>query len=198
MSLKENIDMVKDELNSEEKLFENSVKFEYFVKKYKNIMIASGVVIALAVGGNTFLDMQEAKRVTKANEIFLKLQQTPNDKQLESELKSTDETLFNAYALSNAIANSDIVELNKLATSKSSIISDLATYQSASISKKLASLESYTLSQNAIYKDLAIVEIAVLLIKEGKVKEAHEKLKKIQADSAMYQIARTLLHYKVA
>ena len=47
MSLKDNIEMVKEELNSEEKFFERSVITERFVKKYKNAIIASVVVIVL-------------------------------------------------------------------------------------------------------------------------------------------------------
>jgi hypothetical protein len=38
LSLKENINMVREELNSEEKFFEKAVITEKFVKKYKNLL----------------------------------------------------------------------------------------------------------------------------------------------------------------
>ena len=37
VSLKENIEMVKNELNSEEQFFEKAVQTERFVKKYKKV-----------------------------------------------------------------------------------------------------------------------------------------------------------------
>jgi len=47
LSLKENIGMVKEELTAEEQFFEKAVVTERFVKKYKNVMIGSLVVIVL-------------------------------------------------------------------------------------------------------------------------------------------------------
>jgi len=45
LSLKNNIEMVKEELNSEEKFFEKAVITEKFVKKYKNLLIGSVIAI---------------------------------------------------------------------------------------------------------------------------------------------------------
>ena len=62
LSLKENIDMVKQELNSEEKFFEKAVITEKFVKKYKNMMIASVVAIVVLVAANIGYEANEASK----------------------------------------------------------------------------------------------------------------------------------------
>ena len=48
MSIKENVDYIKSELSSEEKLLEGFVKSERFFKKYKNLLIA--LVVAIVLG----------------------------------------------------------------------------------------------------------------------------------------------------
>jgi hypothetical protein len=84
-----------------------------------------------------------------------------------------------------------------LASSSDAIISDLAKYELAAISADSAKLQSYTASQHAIYKDLAMVESALLLMKEGKTEQAHQKLSLVSESSSMYKVARSLMHYGV-
>lgn len=48
MSIKENVDYIKSELSSEEKLLEGFVKSERFFKKYKNLLIA--LIVAIVIG----------------------------------------------------------------------------------------------------------------------------------------------------
>jgi hypothetical protein len=196
LSLKENIDLVKQELNSEEKIFESTVKAEYFLKKYKNKLIGAGVVVALLVGGSVAYKAYEVKRVNDANMVFLELLQDENSDK-KDELKSLAPSLYEAYQLSRAVANGDQNELDALKSSKNRVIADLATYQKATLSKDVKLLDNYTYEQNAIYKDFAIIESAFLLIKESKIKEAKEKLRSISIESPMYKISRLLLHYKV-
>jgi hypothetical protein len=50
LSLKENIQAVKDELNSEEKFFENAIRTERFVKKYQKPLIAAVVALVIGLG----------------------------------------------------------------------------------------------------------------------------------------------------
>jgi hypothetical protein len=195
LSLKENIDLVKQELNSEEKIFESTVKAEYFVKKYKNKLIGAAVFFALLVGGNVAYKAYEIKRVNEANEAFLALLKDANSDK-KDQLKSLAPELYEAYQLSAAIANGDQNILETLKSSKSKIISDMAAYQKATLSEDIKLLDDYTYAQDAIYKDFAIVESAFLLIKTDKIKEAKEKLRSISIESPMYKISRLLLHYK--
>ena len=78
--------------------------------------------------------------------------------------------------------------------SKALLVSDLATYELANNAKLL---NDYALKQNSIYRDLASVQSAILLIKDSKIDEAQTKLLKITEDSSLYKIAQALLHYGV-
>lgn len=196
MSLKENIDLVKQELNSEEKIFESTVKAEYFLKKYKNKLIGAGVLLVLLVGGNVTYNAYEVKRISEANAVFLSLLQE-EDSAKKDELKSLAPSLYEAYQLSRAVADGNQNDLDTLKSSKNRVVADLATYEKATLSKDVKLLDNYTYEQNAIYKDFAIIESAYLLIKENKIKEAKEKLRSISIESPMYKISRLLLHYKV-
>ena len=77
------------------------------------------------------------------------------------------------------------------------MIADLATYGVASATKDVTALNSYAMKENAIYKDLAIVQEAVMLMQSQKVDKAHEKLSQISVQSPLSQVANALMHYGV-
>ncbi|MFK5938032.1 MAG: hypothetical protein QM497_06485 [Sulfurimonas sp.] len=197
MSLKQDIEMVKEELNSEEKFFEKAVITEKFVKKYKNLMIASVVGIVVLVGANIGYTINKQNRLDAANAALVKLTSEPSNAIVTAELKNLSPALYDVWQYSQAVANKDLVSFERLKSSKSVLISDLATYNLASESKDLSALSAYTLQQNAIYKDLAQIQAAVLLMNSSKMNEAHEKLSMISIDSPLAQVANALMHYGV-
>jgi len=73
----------------------------------------------------------------------------------------------------------------------------LATYGVASATKDEKALNEYALQEDAIYKDLAIVQSAVILMQEEKINKAHEKLSQISVQSPLAQVANALMHYGV-
>ncbi len=197
MSLKNDIDRVKEELNSEEKFFEKAVITEKFVKKYKNIMIASFVAVVLFVVGNITYEVNKQNTKDAANATLLELMKDPSNEIELSKLESLSPALYDVWIYSQAIANKDIVALENLKNSKTMLLDDLATYEVASHSSDLSKLDAYTLKQNAIYKDLAQLQSAVLLIEKGQAQQAHEKLSLITVDSPLAQVAKSLMHYGV-
>ena len=194
LSLKNDIEMVKEELNSEEKFFEKAVITEKFVKKYKNIIVGSLVVIFVAVSANISYSIYKQNKISSANEALSKLQKNPQNAQALSELKASSGTLYDVWSYSQAISNKDTKALKELTKSKTMLISDLASYE---LANNATSLNEYALKQNAIYKDLAIVQSAVFLMRESKVDEAREKLQSISVNSSLYKIADALLHYGI-
>ncbi|MDT8337655.1 MAG: hypothetical protein RQ763_00505 [Sulfurimonas sp.] len=194
MSLKENINMVKEELNSEEKFFEKAVMTEKFVKKYKNVMIASVVAIVLVVGANIVYNINEEGKVSAANAVLLKLQSDPSDAATLSELKKLSPNLHDVWLYSQAIANSDIELLKGLKSSDAMIITDLAKYE---LAQDTAALEEYASKQNAIYRDLALVKSAVMLLNENKADKAKTVLSKVSAESSLNELVSVLKHYGV-
>ena len=185
MSLKENINMVKEELNSEEKFFEKAVITEKFVKKYKNIMIGVVVAIVIGVSANMLYTSNEDSRITAANDALSKLIKDSKDSNSLSQLKTLSPNLYDVYMYSQNEA---------IKNSKALIINDLNTYSAA---KDATSLDEYASKQDAIYRDLALVQSAVMLINENKLEEAHDKLSKVSKDSSLSKIASALAHYGV-
>jgi len=194
LSLKENISMVKEELNSEEKFFEKAVMTEKFVKKYKKIMIASVAAIVIFVGANLAYDANENSKVTAANIALSKLQIDPQDTNAVNELKTLTPSLYDVWIFSQAVANKDIQAIKNLKDSKTLIVSDLVKYE---LAEDAASLEEYASKQDAIFRDLALVRSAVMLINVNKIDEAHNKLLKISKESSLSKLASALLHYGV-
>lgn len=194
MSIKNDIEMVKEELSSEEKFFERSVITERFIKKYKGIMITSVVAIIILVGANIAYELNEEATSVAANETLLELQKDASNTEAISKLQTLSPTLYDAYLYSIALADKDLSSFKKLKSSESSIIADLADYES---SKTIEELDAYSLKEDAIYKDLARIQSAILLLEKGNTNKAHEKLLLISDTSSFNATAKALLHYGV-
>jgi len=186
--------MVREELTSEEKFFEKSVITERFIKKYKKVIIGGVLSIVVLVGANIAYEANKESTAIAANEALSELNSdSTNDKAL-ARLKSLSPALHDAYLYSKAIADKDMKTIESLKSSKDTIVSDLASYESA---QDISQLESYSLSQDSIYKDLAQVQSAIILMNEGKTQKAHEKLLLISDSSSLSNVAKALLHYGV-
>ena len=197
MSLKNDIDMVKEELNSEEKFFEKAVMTEKFVKKYKNTMIVSLVVVVLFIAANIAYEVNKQSTLDAANATLLELKNDSKNEAALARLESLSPVLYDVWLYSQAVVNKDVATLEALKKSKTTLVSDLASYELAVESKDLSTLDSYALKQESIYKDLARLQSAVLLIENGKTEEAHQKLSLITVDSPLAQVAASLMHYGV-
>ena len=197
LSFKDNISMVKDELNAEEKFFENAVKTERFFNKYKKQLMLLAIAVAVAVSGNVAYEYIKTSKAQSANAAFLILQSNSDDKQALADLKDNDPKLYDLYMLSNAIKKGDLKALEELKSSKALAVSDLATYHLASLQKNLNGLNTYANDENAIDKDMALTQSAVLLMEQNKIEEADRKLASVPSNSPVYSVAKSLMHYGV-
>lgn len=197
MSLKDNIGMVKEELTSEEKFFEKAVVTEKFVKKYKNIIIGTVIVIVLYVAGNIIYNIKKQHTLQEANVALLVLKKNPKDSAALKKLQSLSPILYDMWLYSQADADENVKELEKLESSKALMLNDLSSYEVAQNLQDEKKLQAYTEKQGAIYKDLAQVQVAILLMNEGKIQEAHENLRMISIDSPVATVAKALMHYGV-
>lgn len=197
MSLKENMEALKSELNSEEKFFESAIKTERFVKKYQKPLVASVIALIIGLGGYVVYDAYANIKIEKANSALNTLLQNPGDKTALKLLSENSTDLFELYTLSQALKNSDQKALDNLKKSSSSEVSDIATYESAVMAQKTDELEAYSKKQDALYGDLATIAIAVKLIEKGDVMGAHASLSRIKEGSSLYPLAQMLSHYGV-
>ena len=197
MSLKENISMVKEELNSEEKFFEKAVITEKFVKKYKNLMIGAVVSIVIIVVANIVYESNKQTTIKQANETLAKLSVDVNNEKAKTNLKQLSPALFDVWLYSQAIALNDIEGLKSLTSSKTIFISDLAAYEIASQTKDSDKLLDYSMGQNAVYKDLALVQNAILFLDKNEIEKAHNELRKVSQSSSLKSVVLALLHFGV-
>lgn len=197
MSLKENMQALKVELNSEEKFFESAVITERFIKKYKKPMIASVVVLLLIIAGSIGYQMVNDSKIERANQALNALLMNPSDQNALKELSSQGGSLYELYSLSRALRDNDIKALKTLQGAHSPEVADIAAYEHAVLSHDDGALNAYTKKQGSIYQDLAIVELAVSAIQKGDIASAHSSLLSIKEDSAVYPLAQMLNHYGV-
>ena len=197
LSLKNDIDMVKEELNSEEKFFEKAVITERFVKKYKNLMIGSLVVVVAVVGANIAYDLNKQSQIESANKALVELTNDSTNSKALADLKVSSPSLYDVWLFSKAIADNDMASLKELKSSNTLLVGDLSTYELAQNSKDAKALNDYSSKQASIYRDLAKVQNAVILLNEHKIDQAHQKLSSITEESSLYKIAEALLHYGV-
>lgn len=197
MSLKNDIEMVKDELTSEEKFFEKAVMTEKFVKKYKKIMIGSAVAIAVFVSGSIIYSYMEESRVEEANLLFLELKSDKSNPAAIARLASLSPALHDVWSYSEAMTSQNIEELEKLQKSKAQFIADLSSYEVAQRAADTEKLQSYMQKQNALYADLAALQAAIIFMQDDEIEKAHRKLKTIAQDSPLAEVASSLMHYGV-
>jgi hypothetical protein len=76
-------------------------------------------------------------------------------------------------------------------------VSDIATYEAAAIKGDSKALDTYTKKQGALYKDIALLELAVSAIEKGDTASAHQHISLIPEDSPIYSVAQSLSHYGV-
>ena len=197
MSLKENMDALKEELSSEEKFFESAVRTERFVKRYQKPLIAAVAASLLAVSGAIGYQAYSNAKIESSNAAFNVLLTNPSDATAEQTLKNDNPALYDVWKLSRGIAQNDVTILEGLKNSQAFGVADIASYETAAIKNDTASLEQYTKKQGALYKDLALLEVAVASIEKGDIAAAHQKIAQISEESPMYQVASALSHYGV-
>ncbi len=185
MSMKENVDYVKGELNNQEKFLEGFVKLERVYKKYKFAIIGVVVLlIALAIGYNVKSYMDEQDRI-KANLAFEKVLNNPSDKASLEELKKTNKRLYEVAIYLN--------DKNQVPNVK--YLKELALYNKALKENDANSLNELSMQNDFLLKEFAIFNRALLLTKEGKYDEAKIALKLIPQDSKAYELAKLLKHH---
>lgn len=197
MSLKNNIEMVKEELNSEEKFFEKAVVTEKFIKKYKKPLIGSVIAIVLLVVADISYNINEQNTIDAANATLQELQQNASNPATAARLKSLSPKLYDVWVYSQAVTNQNVQELETLKNSKALLIADMAKYETAELKNDKKLLEKYAKQQDAIYKDLALVELAIIAMNEGNIDEAHGNLSMISQQSPLATVAQSLMHYGV-
>ncbi len=189
MSIKENVDLVKDELSNEEKFLESFVKIERFYKKYKLIILS--LITLLAVSSIAYFvkkNIDESNKI-EANIAFNKLLSNPKDKEALDVLKNKNKNLYDIMIYIQAKKE------NKNAEISVPYLKQLASYEEALKNKNISALEKVSLESDFLLKEFALFHKALLLTNDGKYKEAKKVLSEIPKDSKANELANLLNHF---
>jgi len=189
LSIQETINEAKKELNNDEQMLASAFKLEKFYKKHKIKIFSVVAIAALYFGGTAVMNNIAEQKLVAANSAYLTLKNDPKNEAALTELKTNNPKLFELYSYQEAIKAKDQATLKRLSSSTDEIIADLSNYHLAILEGKPA--------ESQLYGDIALVNNAYLLIKEGKVTEAKEELELIPEESPVYNISKMIKHYSV-
>jgi hypothetical protein len=189
LSIQDTLNEAKKELSSDEQILVSAFKLEKLYKKHKIKLFSIIAIVALYFGGTAIMNSIQHQKLVVANSAYLTLLKDANNTQALADLQSNNPKLFELYTYQKAMNNLDTTALKELASSKNEIIADLSAYDLAIIEGKPAKSE--------YLEDVALVNNAYLLIKEGKMKEAKEQLEMINEESPVFNIAKIIKHYTI-
>jgi len=189
LSIQETINEAKKELSNDEQMLASAFKLEKFYKKHKIKIFSVVAIAALYFGGTAVMNNIAEQKLVAANSAYLTLKNDPKNEAALTELKTNNPKLFELYSYQEAIKAKDQATLKRLSSSTDEIIADLSNYHLAILEGKPA--------ESQLYGDIALVNNAYLLIKEGKVTEAKEELELISEESPVYNISKMIKHYSV-
>ncbi|MFZ9658988.1 MAG: hypothetical protein ACO29X_00345 [Arcobacteraceae bacterium] len=189
MSLQENMSSIKEEISTQEQFFESFFKIEKFYKKYKLIIIGSGIALVTALIVMAITNVISDKNLESSNNAYTKVLANSNDKVALEELKNTNDKLF-------AIATFQISK-DKTVADNVEYLDDVAKYNKAVNSGDLAALDSMILEQDFLLKDFAIVSKTLILIDKQDYKKAKETIAKIDPKSRVLPLSDMLQHFLI-
>lgn len=191
MSLKENVDYVKEELNSEEKFLEGFVRVERFYKKYKIIIILALIVIIGLVIGLYATKTIQASNKLDANIAFNKLMENPDDAEAKNTLKDKSQQLYEVALYAQSLEKGQFNE------TELRYFKQLVAYQKALEEQNIDKLNEVSMEKDFLLKEFAIFNKALIQAKEGKYEDAKATLNLIPADSQVNNLVTALKHYLV-
>jgi len=185
VSLKENIDYVKEEISTQESFMESFFKIEKIYKKYKFVIIAGVTVAIVGMIGYYISNYVQLQNKIEANTLFNQFLENQNDKKILATLKEKDKKLYDIALFMHDSSASNDVEFLK----------ELSLYSQAMKEQNIDKLTSVTQDQNFLLKDFALFNKALLLVQKQQYKEARETIKQIPVNTNLNALVQMLNHY---
>ena len=190
MGLKENIQVVKEEISTEEQFLEGMIKGERFFKRNKKYIILALALIALSAGAYAVNDMMTQQRLKASNSAYQALLKDSNNQAALETLKQKNPKLYTMFIFETALTKGDLEALKRVSLSKEdTILADLATYQ-------LSQLDANATPKGELMAGFVLLQEGYDLLKEKKIEEARLKFAQIDVNSPLKQIAKNLEHYQ--
>jgi hypothetical protein len=189
MSLKDNVNYVKQELNSQEKFLEGFVKSERFWKKHKKMIITLLAIVVIGLLGYAIKVYLDSSNKQASNIAFNQFLNNYDDTQALNTLKDTSLRLYYvALYLKSKEQN-----INEPINDR--YLGHLHAYTKAIESQDIAQLDALITQTNFLLKEFALFNKALILAQNKEYEEARQTLKVIKQDSQVTQLASLLNHY---
>lgn len=189
MSIQDSINEAKKEFTSDEQMLVSAFKLEKLYKKNKLLIWATIAAIVLFFGGKAVMGAIEESKLNSANEAYLTLIKDPSNQAAAATLQEKNPELYELYSYKQAMDNKDIEKLKTLSSSANEMIADISRYHLAILENREA--------KSKYYNEIAIINNANLLIRQGKIEEAKAALSQIAEDSPMHKMALLMKHYTI-
>lgn len=189
MSLKDNVNYVKQELNSQEKFLEGFVKSERFWKKHKKMILTALAVIIIGGIGYGFKVYIDASNKKESNIAFNQFLNNYNDEQALDTLKQTSIRLYHVALYLKSKEQSIDEPINDR------YLGYLHAYNQAVESNDIEQLDKLITQSSFLLKEFALFNKALILAQNKEYEEARQTLKVIKQDSKVNELASLLNHY---
>lgn len=188
MSIKDNVDYIKNELSNEEKFLENFVRTERFFKKYKKLIFT--IIIAVVLGSIIYFTKSSLDESNKyESNILLNSYLESGDEKVLASLKDKNKKLYEVALFLQAKKDNKPVEVSL------PFLKELAQFEAAKISGNSEELNNLTMKNDFLLKEFALFNKALIFANEGKYQEAKDSLNQIPKDSKTFELASLLNHY---
>lgn len=189
MSIKENLQVAREEISSDEKMLESVFRIEGFLRKYKYIFIA---LLLVGIGWLAYIwagDYFREKRAIESSELMSAIEKNPQDTQAWDKLKNKNFELYEMMKFSRAITNSNVEELASFAKSSNPLIAHYSSYEVATLNK------SFVSANFGEFLPLALLQEGYMAIQNKNREEALKKLDEIGNDLDLRDFANRIGHY---
>ncbi|RBQ25832.1 hypothetical protein [Arcobacter sp. CECT 9188] len=190
MSMKDDVNYIKNELSNEEKFLESFVKTERFLKKYKIVILVLVIILVVGTIGYFVKNSIDKANLYDAN-VALNSYLESGDKEALEVLKEKNKNLYEValYLEAKKELKSADISLKYL--------KDILDYQVAVLNSSETDLDSLSKKGDFLLKDYAIFNRALILVNNEKYSEAKELLNQISPESRASELSNLLKHYLV-
>jgi hypothetical protein len=187
MSLKEDINYIKEEISTEENFMEKFFKTEQFYKKYKNIIIGGISVFIIAIVGFYISSYMTEQNKIEANKAFNVLMEDPKNEKAIAILRERNPKLLEVVNFTkNDTTNTDM-----------EFLKELSLYSVAMKENNIDKISLVSQNQNFLLKDFAVFNKALIQTQNQKYLDAKETLKQISESSDITALSKMLAHFLI-
>lgn len=185
MSLKENVDYIKEEISTEETFLEKFLQLEKFYKKYKKVIFGVASISFLFFIGVNISNYIKEQDLIKDNMMFNKVLSNNEDKISLEYLKQNNQQLYKLA----------IYMKNKDSATDLEFLKELSIYSKAIKENNIDKISSVSVKQDFLLKDFAIFNKALIQAQNKQYKEAKETLSVIAITSDVRKLVDMLNHF---